>query len=150
MEVIWRSKYLQILTIILLAQAALFYTVSHGDSRPLARPLADFPQALPGYQTVRQGVVDDGTMAVLKADDAISRAYARTPLPDLAHLTAAQRDTMFATTEDFFLAYFSTQQQGQSPHSPKNCLPGNGWEALDTDEVTVPIPGFGSAIRVNK
>jgi len=150
MQAIWQSKYLRILTLLLLVQATLFYTASHGDSRPLTHPLAEFPQILPGYQMVRQGVVDDETMAVLKADDAIDRFYARTPMPDLNHLTREQRDALFATTNDFFLAYFSTQQQGQSPHSPKNCLPGNGWQPVDTGEITIPIPGLGSAIRVNK
>jgi EpsI family protein len=150
MEVIWNSKYVRILTIVLLLQAALFYTASHGDSRPLQKPLQDFPEKLPGWQMLTQGVVDKDTMDVLKADDAMSRVYLKVPASDSRVLTREQRDAMAASAQDLFIAYFSTQQQGQSPHSPKNCLPGSGWQPLETGEITVPIPALSSAITINK
>lgn len=52
--------------------------------------------------------------------------------------------------EELFIAYFSTQQQGQSPHSPKNCLPGAGWTQVETGEVEIPIKGLPKPITINK
>ena len=150
MEAIWKSKYVRIFTIVLLAQAVLFYTASHGDSRPLSQPLSNFPISLPGFKMVGQGVVEKETLDVLRADDVLSRFYMRSPLPDLTNLTPERKLALTAAAQDLFIAYFSTQQQGQSPHSPKNCLPGSGWQPVDTGEISVPIPGMAAPININK
>ena len=150
MKVIWQSKYIRILTIVLLVQATLFYTASHGDSRPLSKPLKDFPQTLPGWQMISQFEVDKDALAVLKADETLSRVYLKTPVPDLTRLTSEQRESVMATTQQLFVAYFSTQQQGQSVHSPKNCLPGSGWVPIENKEISVPIDGFPAPITINK
>ena len=150
MEPIWKSKYIRILTVILLVQATLFYTASHGDSRPLDRPLKDFPETLPGWQMVSQGMVDKETVDFLKADDLLTRLYLRTPVPDFKSLTREQKEALIANSEDFFMAYFSSQQQGQSPHSPKNCLPGAGWQPVESEDISISVPGFNAPIVVNK
>jgi EpsI family protein len=150
MEAIWRSKYVRILTVLLLAQAVLFYTASHGDSKPLKHPLSQFPDSLPGWQKIADGVVDADTMNVLKADDVIERFYARTPVPDLSQITPEVKAQLMNRSYDLFLEYFSTQQQGQSPHSPKNCLPGAGWQQTETGKLTLAIPGVANPITINR
>jgi EpsI family protein len=147
-EVILKSKYVRFLTVVLLLQAALFYTVSHGDSRPLAQPLQNFPEKLPGWQMISQGVVEQDALDVLRADDILSRFYARSQV-DINQLDRSQKEALLMTSEELFVAYFATQQNGQSPHSPKNCLPGSGWQPVDTGEISVPISGLG-AIKINK
>jgi EpsI family protein len=146
----WRSKYIRALTITLVLQGTLFYTASHGDSRPLNKPLKDFPETLPGWQMAGRSVIDKETIDLLKADDLVGRFYLKTPLPDLRHLSPDQRDALMASTEELFVAYFSSQQQGQSPHSPKHCLPGAGWEPMDDAEIPITIPGLSAPIVVNK
>ncbi len=37
-----------------------------------------------------------------------------------------------------YIGYYDRQVQGKSIHSPKNCLPGAGWEALASSEVAIP------------
>jgi EpsI family protein len=147
MDAFWKSKYVQILTVVLLLQATLFYTVSHGDSRPLAQPLRNFPVVLPGWQMISQGVVEQDTLDILKADDVLSRFYVKTPLPDLSQVS---RDSLMTMSKELFVAYFSTQQTGQSPHSPKNCLPGTGWQQVETGVITLPIAGVAAPITINK
>lgn len=149
MELTWNSKYVRVLTVVLLVQAVLFYTASHGDSRPLMKPLKDFPQTLPGWQMVSQSALNKDVLDALRADDTLTRVYLKTPLPDLSRLTPTQRDSVMATAEQFYVAYFSTQQQGQTPHSPKYCLPANGWQPAETSKVYIPIPG-SAPINVNK
>jgi EpsI family protein len=142
-----KSPSVRALTIVLLLQAVLFYTASHGDSRPTS-PLTNFPQAFGNWTMLSQGVVDAETLGVLKADDVLTRFYVPTqagvidPSPD-------QRAAMMGKAEELFIAYFASQQQGQSPHSPKNCLPGAGWQAADTGEISLPIPG-SAPITINK
>ena len=150
MEIIWQSKYVRLLTIALLLQAVLFYTASHGDAVPLTQPLNKFPESLAGWQMISQGVVEKDTLDVLKADDVLSRFYVRTPKTDISLMTREGKEALFTSAAELFVAYFSTQQYGQSPHSPKNCLPGSGWQAVDSGEVSIPIPGMTNPISINK
>lgn len=39
---------------------------------------------------------------------------------------------------DIYVGYYDEQRQGKSIHSPKNCLPGSGWEPVDQGIATVP------------
>jgi EpsI family protein len=47
-----------------------------------------------------------------------------------------------------YLGYYASQSQGSSIHSPKNCLPGSGWEALAS--TVIPVTVAGSPINVNR
>jgi EpsI family protein len=126
------GKYLRIATLVLIGQAILFYTASHGDSTPLASPLSAFPARFGDWRVVQEGVVDKETQDVLRADDTLTRFYAE-PNGHAANL---------------FIAYFKTQRYGQSPHSPKNCLPGSGWQQVEAGLVDVPVGG--ETIRINR
>jgi EpsI family protein len=125
-------KYLRIVTLVLAAQAVLFYTASHGDSTPLASPLIAFPTSFGGWRLRQEGVVDKETQDVLKADDTLTRWYVQ-PGGGGANL---------------FIAYFRTQRYGQSPHSPKNCLPGAGWQKVE--EGMIDVPAGAETIRINR
>lgn len=126
------NKFLRILTLVLAAQAFLFYTAAGSERTPLASPLSVFPTLIDNWHTVQQGVVEKETLEVLKADDTLYRVY--------------RNDAMRAEA-GLFIAYFQTQRQGQSPHSPKNCLPGAGWQPEENDTVDVPVGS--ETIRIN-
>jgi EpsI family protein len=149
-EAVLKNWYVRVLTIVLLAQATLFYSASHGDSRLLSQPLQNFPKTLPGWQMVSQGVVEQDTLDVLKADDVLSRFYVRPRQEDLSRMDRGQQEALIPTAEELFVAYFSTQQNGRAPHSPKNCLPGSGWQEVDAGEITIPIGGLNTGITINK
>ena len=36
-----------------------------------------------------------------------------------------------------YVGYYDEQRQGKSIHSPKNCLPGDGWEPVEAGAVTI-------------
>lgn len=36
-----------------------------------------------------------------------------------------------------YIGYYDEQRQGKSIHSPKNCLPGAGWEPVDSRPMTI-------------
>jgi len=129
------TKYLRILSIALLAQAALFYGTSRGEDVPDVKPLQAFSREVDGWFLAKEGYVDEETQAVLKADDTMTRSYAKLGRPLPAHL---------------FVAFFKTQKNGKAPHSPKNCMPGSGWEPSREDFLKVNIPGMTEPIEVNR
>jgi EpsI family protein len=129
------GKYLQILSAALLLQAGLFYATSRAENVPTMRPLRDFPIALGPWVMTKEGYIDEETQKVLQADDTLTRIYARAG-------TMAQ--------SSLFVAYFRTQRTGKAPHSPKNCLPGSGWEPSREDYLTVEAPGMPQPIEVNR
>ena len=47
-----------------------------------------------------------------------------------------------------YIGYYDRQLRGKTIHSPKNCLPGAGWEALASRVVDIPTP-LGS-VTVNR
>jgi len=131
-----RSKFIYALTTVLVAQAALFYSASRGEVVPSAAPLSAFPVAAGDWHMAQVGVIDQDTLDVLKADDTLTRWYES---PEGG--------------ANLFIAFFKTQRQGQSPHSPKNCLPGSGWQPSESGYIDVPLGSSSlgsSSININR
>ncbi len=42
---------------------------------------------------------------------------------------------------NLFVAYYASQRKGSSPHSPRVCMPGGGWEITDLHQKTVQVDG---------
>jgi len=41
---------------------------------------------------------------------------------------------------DLYVGYWQSQRQGDTIHSPQNCLPGSGWEPVSQSVVEIPDP----------
>ncbi len=130
-----KSRQAKILSAILISQALLFYGMSRAEANPESRPLNDLSEQLGSWRMSKQGVIDEETREVLKADELLNRGYVNMALRVEANL---------------FVAYFKTQRTGQTPHSPKNCLPGNGWTQTLSDTINVTVPGRAEPIEVNR
>ena len=130
-----KSRSARILTVVLLAQASLFYGFSRRENVPAHRPLEMFSVDAPDWSLVQNVPIDQDTLDVLKADDLLSRIY---------------QNTRTGETATLFVAYFETQRTGKAPHSPKNCLPGSGWAPSQAGTVNIPVTGESAPIRVNK
>ena len=50
---------------------------------------------------------------------------------------------------DLYVGYYQQQRAGESMHSPKNCLPGAGYEVLESKRVMLDIPKLHKSIEVN-
>lgn len=132
---LFHNKYARVLTLALLAQAALFYSALRGQKVPQNRPLDEFPATVGSWTMTQQGIVEPEVKEILKADDLLTRMYAS---PD------------FRSGLNLFVAYFRSTQTGQAPHSPKNCLPGSGWMPSDSGTITIPIAGEPQPIPANR
>jgi EpsI family protein len=124
-----------ILSALLAIQGAAFYELSRRtEAVPAATPLARFPSAIGEWRIVREGEIEPDERDVLRADDYLKRLYA-TPSGKWASL---------------FVAYFQSQRAGQTPHSPKNCLPGSGWAWSVADTIIVDISGRARPIAITR
>src|SRR5690349_17496509 len=101
---VFQNHASSVLTVVLLLQAAVFYGFSRGERIPPSKPLADFSLSSSVWRPMKDVALDQETLEVLKADDTLSRVYQNRSTGDAV---------------DLFIAYFSTQQTGKTPHSPK-------------------------------
>ena len=130
------SKVIKALTIVLLLDLTAYYALGRrSENVPNVRPLVDFPSSIGGWVKTKEFPLDQETLDVLKADDTLQRFYVNPQTRQAVWL---------------FIAFFKTQRTGQSPHSPKNCLPGSGWEPLINDRPTVEVPGEPLPITINR
>ena len=131
-----RSKYARIVTAALILQGVIFYAVAlRAENTPTVSPLEGFPTNVAGWQMYKDVKIEQETLDVLKADDTLNRVY----------INPARDASTF-----LFIAFFKTQRYGQSPHSPKNCLPGNGYEPIESGVMTVAVPGRSEPVQVNR
>jgi EpsI family protein len=129
-----RSRSIRILSIVLIAQAAVFLGTSRKEDVPSALPLKELATSAGNWTLAREGIIDKETLDVLAADDTLTRQYVDRDRSALAGL---------------FIAFFKTQRSGQMPHSPKNCLPGAGWVPSESGKIVIEVPGE-RAIEVNR
>jgi EpsI family protein len=130
-----RSPVAKMLTVVLLLQVAMVYGFTRTEVVPQNKPLSQVPTTFNHWILQQEGVVEKEVQDVLKADELLTRSYASPEQSIAAHL---------------FVAYFRSQRTGQTPHSPKNCLPGSGWVPSLSDIVNISIPGRGEPIEVNR
>ncbi len=130
-----KNRFAVVLTIILVLQICLYYSAHGLEKTPNNRPLAFFPTDFDGWHTVQDTPLDNDVQEILRADDTLNRVYV-SPLAPLGL--------------NCFVAYFKTQRTGQSPHSPKNCLPGAGWEPVQEDSIKVAMGSGDQRIAINR
>lgn len=97
----------------------------------LRAPLSAFPERIGSHELASAEELTKGELRILRPDDHLLREYRG----------AAGGFTLF-------VAWYGRQLGGSSIHSPRNCLPGAGWEPVAHDRVAVPTP-YGEG-RVNR
>ncbi|HSJ13150.1 MAG TPA: EpsI family protein [Longimicrobiales bacterium] len=93
------------------------------------------------YQPPEAVAAEQGAMAVAAEAAAAGRVGARPAGEDAASSIAPGWFTVY-------VGYYESQAQGRTIHSPKNCLPGGGWEPLTSGRETI-ATGLG-AVTVNR
>jgi EpsI family protein len=97
---------------------------------PLAAPLATLPREIQGYASI---------------DREISAAEQRAAGMS-SYVFRAFGDSTLAFS--VYVGYYDRQVQGKTIHSPKNCLPGAGWQVVAAAEES--IGGQRGPIPVNR
>lgn len=113
-----------IAALVLLIGIVLIYRVPQGKSMPLQQPLTNFRLPIGEWRSEPPRMLDQKTLDILRVNDYLDVIY-RNSRGEWISL---------------YIGYFADQQSGQIIHSPKNCLPGSGWDFLESTTVTIEIP----------
>lgn len=130
-----RSKHALVLSALLIGQAAVFHLIPKTEAVPLSRPFREFPTEVSGWKMIAEHPLEEEVEELLKADDTLNRVYL---------------DPAGQTTASLFVAFFRSQRAGVSPHSPRVCLPGSGWEAREARTIPLMLPGRSHPVEVNR
>jgi EpsI family protein len=104
-----------------------------GSEQPVAREsLSTFPRAVDSWTAAGDVPLDEEVVRVLGVDDYVSRTYVSTA-GDPANL---------------YIGYYASQRQGDTIHSPQNCLPGAGWQPVESTRTSLAIDG--KTVPVNR
>jgi len=79
----------------------------------------------------REGRIDSAILQTLKLTD---------------HIIADYRHPDFGLPVNLYVAYYGSQRKGASVHSPRSCIPGDGWVITDLSQQSVPTMRNGSAL----
>jgi EpsI family protein len=105
----------------------LVQRASGAESVPPRAPLSTLSLTFGGWVGHELPAWDDEVMKVLGADEYVNRRYIH--------------DRGIA---ELYIGYYRSQRQGDSIHSPQNCLPGAGWQPVASGTVTIPIGSAGA------
>jgi EpsI family protein len=123
-----------VVTAILLAgTAVLLQGRRRIETLPPHQPLAAFPRQVGAWSGTDVAIPSD-VRDVLGRGDFLLRIYQN---------ASAEPDV------DLFVAYIPSQGEGDTLHSPKNCLPGAGWSPVESGQLSLPVPG-GPAFPANR
>ena len=112
-----------IVALALLAGAGYLSYATASEPVVLREPLATFPMQLPGWVGSRAPDLSSDVARVLGVDEYVNRLYAR----------SRERGV------GLYIGYYKSQRQGDTIHSPLNCLPGAGWEPVSGGHIRIPV-----------
>jgi EpsI family protein len=125
-----------VLFVCFIAATGVIARASHIEPVPIRTPFAQFPMQIGEWRGTPLPPISDSIMAVLRVDDYVNRAY-----------YAPGR-----YGAGLYIGYYRSQRQGDSIHSPLNCMPGAGWEPVSQRSLSISVPNAGteSSIEVNR
>lgn len=101
----------------------LLLSVQAQRSLALRVPLAALEDPVGGYEHIDITVPDD-QVQVAGMSSYVNRVY---------HADSAE-------VYGLYVGYYESQSQGKTVHSPKNCLPGAGWEPVESRRINLALP----------
>jgi EpsI family protein len=119
--------------VLLLMALAVLQLRSSGEAVPLRKPLDLFPAELGQWHGRQDTALEPQIINQLKVNDYLVRRYVHDSGQSLW----------------LYIGYWATQRKGADFHSPKNCLPGAGWEPVEATRITIDLPGAHPPIVVN-
>ena len=129
------STRIFILSACLLLGAAYVARASKTEVVPSRQPLSLFPYDIGGWNGQKAEDFPPDVLEVLGVDEYINRVY--------------QSNRRYA---GLYVGYYQSQRQGDTIHSPLNCLPGSGWEPVSKSYVDIPVqsPAGETVVTVNR
>lgn len=125
-----------ILAVLFVATGAFLARAQKAEPIPIKQPLAEVPLALGAWTGREEPPFSKEILDVLGVDEYIVRTYA----------------TQGAGALGLYVGYYQSQRQGDTIHSPLNCLPGAGWIPVEQGHERLTVSGADGprSIEVNR
>jgi EpsI family protein len=101
---------------------------------PLRESIEHLPQAIGRWDGRDAAPMTKEILTVLGVDEYVSRWY----------------QTRGEGPVSLYVGYYESQREGDTIHSPMNCLPGAGWEPVSTGRAELVVSGRTAPIEVNR
>jgi EpsI family protein len=127
-----------VVSVCMVAVAAYLTDVSQSERVLPRESLAAFPRTFSQWSGRDTPPLTADVLAVLGVDDYIDRVYSGAGSGEVA----------------LYVGYYRSQREGDTIHSPLNCLPGAGWQPVTKAYVSIPVQNATTSniapITVNK
>lgn len=123
-----------VLTGCFLGTAAYASHAMRAEEVPLLQPLRELPRALDRWQGRDEPALAPDILNVLGVDQYVNRTFHAPGEPFVS----------------LYVGYYQSQREGDTMHSPLNCLPGAGWQPVTTERLTLSLPGETDPITINR
>jgi EpsI family protein len=117
---------------LLIGATVFLHTMSHGEAVVPRAPLRELPSIL-GSWIGKEQPLDSRIVQAVGVSDYSNRLFFNQLEPPV----------------QLYVGYYASQRTGDTIHSPKNCLPGAGWDPVQSGYATIAVPG-GRKIVVNE
>ena len=123
------------LTIIILLVAIVYLKVfTTIESVPLPTDIDSFPKQVGSFTMSGSSGFSEEVLQELGVSSYINRDYRDKDGHQLS----------------LYLGYYEEQREGSMIHSPKHCMPGSGWNPVESAVVPISIPGSDQSYKVNR
>jgi EpsI family protein len=117
--------------ILLLFATGIYVRSADTEARVPRQPIASVPLQIGEWVGRELPPYADDVLQQLGADEYLNRAYVGRSGVPIA----------------LYVGYYASQRQGDTIHSPRNCLPGAGWQPVEAG--IVPLRASDRAVSVN-
>lgn len=121
---------LVVVACVLFAAAGVLAAADRPDANVPRDVLPGFPLSIDDWRGMDAAPLDLDTMRVLGVDDYVLRTYVGP-----------------SSAVGLYIGYYRSQRQGDTIHSPMNCLPGAGWVPVEAGRATLDVAGGAEVNR---
>src|SRR6266545_5289253 len=114
---------LLVISALFLGSAGYVSHKTHPEKVGTRTPLASLPLRVERWQGHEGAPFAANIVKVLGADEYINRVYVSRQEPYVS----------------LYVGFYQSQRQGDTMHSPLNCLPGAGWQPIEQGRALVPV-----------
>lgn len=107
---------------LLLFATALLFTLLKTGAAPTMKPLTEIPQKFGEWRMLQQDLFKSDMLEVLRPTDYLSRTYGNEK-GDIVRL---------------YIGFHDGSDKSGPIHSPKHCLPGNGFTVISEEKLQIP------------
>lgn len=140
-EITSLSVRLLVVAAILAGTAGYLRAAARPEVLPERASLIEFPMTIGPWVGASAPGFDNEVLEILGVDDYITRVY---------QSTTQGGPRSVGHQLGLYVGYYRSQRQGDTIHSPMNCLPGAGWQPIAMSTIPVQTMAGGRPVDVNR